>query len=259
MTTTTVSEIEPLVQLLDSQPLPDHLSLPDSDEAIVQNFQEHPQIILLTDAIRPVLQRQHPDEQYCIGQDCGIYWNLTASLSATPQRGAIAPDWFYVPNVPPLYNGKIRRSYVMWHELVAPLVVIEFVSGDGSQERDRTPHAGKFWIYEQVIRPAFYAIYEVDPGRVELFHLTEGRFQHVLADAWGNYPLAPLGLALGIWRGRFQNAELPWLRWYDTQGNLLPTSEERAEREHQRAERDPQRAERLAAQLRALGIDPDAG
>lgn len=44
--------------------------------------------------------------------------------------------------------------------------------------------------------------------------------------------------------------ELPWLRWWDSQGNLLLTGEERAEQERQRADR-------LAEQLRSLGIEPD--
>ncbi len=53
---------------------PDHTQLPESDGTFVKNFQEHPQTIILTESIDPVLQRLHPDEQYCIGQDCGIYW-----------------------------------------------------------------------------------------------------------------------------------------------------------------------------------------
>ena len=71
----------------------------------MKNFQEHPQSILLTDSIRPVLQQLYPNDQYCIGQDCGIYWRLTEP----PERGAEAPDWFYVPNVPPLLKGQARR------------------------------------------------------------------------------------------------------------------------------------------------------
>lgn len=77
---------------------PDHTQLPESDGTFVKNFQEHPQSILLTDSIGPVLQQRHPDGQYAIGQDCGIYWRETDP----PERGAEAPDWFYVPNVPPL-------------------------------------------------------------------------------------------------------------------------------------------------------------
>jgi Uma2 family endonuclease len=71
----------------------------------VKNFQEHPQSILLTDSIRPVLQQLYPNGQYCIAQDGGIYWRLTEP----PERGAEAPDWFYVPNVPPLLKGQVRR------------------------------------------------------------------------------------------------------------------------------------------------------
>jgi hypothetical protein len=63
---------------------------------------------------------------------------------------------------------------------------------------------------------------------------------------------------LGIWQGEYQNATLPWLRWWDREGNLLLTGYERAEQERQRAEQERQRAERLAAQLRALGVEPEA-
>ena len=144
-------------------PFPDHTQLPESDGTFVKNFQEHPQSILLTDSIEPVLQRMHPDGNYAIGQDCGIYWRITEP----PEKGAVAPDWFYVPNVPPnLVNGVPRRSYVLWQEFIAPLIVLEFVSGNGQEERNKTPWKGKFFIYEQVIRPAFYGIYEVQKAAI---------------------------------------------------------------------------------------------
>ena len=77
--------------------LPDHKQLPESDGTFVKNFQEHPQSIVLTSSIAPVLEKLHPDGRYCIGQDSGIYWRLMEP----PEKGAEAPDWFYVPNVPP--------------------------------------------------------------------------------------------------------------------------------------------------------------
>ncbi|MFB2974602.1 Uma2 family endonuclease [Aerosakkonema sp. BLCC-F183] len=248
--------------------LPDHTQLPESDGTFVKNFQEHPQSILLTDSIAPVLQQLHPDGQYCIGQDCGIYWRLTDP----PERGAEAPDWFYVPNVPPTLDGQVRRSYVLWQEYIAPSIVLEFVSGDGSEERDPTRITGKFWIYEQVIRPPFYGIYEVRQARVEVYQLLAGKYYLVTANERGRFPIPPLGVELGIWQGRYQNLELPWLRWWDANGNLLLAGSERAElerqekelaqqqaeEERQRAEQERQRADRLAAQLRALGIDPEA-
>ena len=35
--------------------------------------------------------------------------------------GCRAPDWYYVPGVPPMLEGRMRRSYVRWQEIVAPL------------------------------------------------------------------------------------------------------------------------------------------
>jgi Uma2 family endonuclease len=231
--------------------LPDHTQLPESDGTFVKNFQEHPQGILLTSSIRPVLDQLHPDGRYCIGQDSGIYWRLIDP----PERGAEAPDWFYVPNVAPLLDGQYRRSYVMWKEIVAPLIAIEFVSGDGSEERDATSpflsieaKAGKFWVYEQAVRIPFYAIYEVQKASVEVYELVGQRYQLVMPNGRGHYPVPPLG-ELGIWQGRIDNQTLPWLRWWDSNGGLLLTGEERAEVEKQRADR-------LAAKLQEMGIDP---
>ncbi|MBW4445563.1 MAG: Uma2 family endonuclease [Spirirestis rafaelensis WJT71-NPBG6] len=245
----------------DLTPFPDHTQLPESDGTFVKNWQEHPQSILLTDSITPILKQLHPDGQYCIGQDLGIYWRLTDP----PEKGAEAPDWFYVGNVPPLLDGITRRSYVFWREFIAPLIVLEFVSGNGNEERDKTPWTGKFWIYEQVIRPPFYAIYEVKKASVEVYEFIGGQYQLLAANERGHYPIAPLRVELGIWQGEYQNAELPWLRWWDLQGNLLLTGDERAEQERQRAEQERQKAEqerqradRLAAQLRSLGIEPEA-
>ncbi|ACC79746.1 Uma2 family endonuclease [Nostoc punctiforme] len=242
-------------------PFADHTQLPESDGTFVsqslagvppvvrtgvKNWQEHPQSILLTDSITPILKQLNPEGEYCIGQDLSIYWRLTDP----PEKGAEAPDWFYVPNVPFLLNGQTRRCYVLWREFIAPLIVLEFVSGDGSEERDKTPLKGKFWIYEQVIRPPFYGIYEASKANLEVYHLIEGQYQILSANERGHYPIVPLGVELGLWQGVYQNVELPWLRWWDLQGNLLLNGDERAEQESQRAEQERQRADRLTAQLR---------
>jgi hypothetical protein len=56
----------------------------------------------------------------------------------------------------------------------------------------------------------------------------------------------------------YQNAELPWLRWWDAQGNLLLTGEERADVERQKRERIVEKLRSLSPeQLNTLGIDSE--
>lgn len=225
-----------------SQPLPDHTQLPDRDDNFVKNYQEPPQGDLLTDSIAPVLRRLHPDGNYCIGRDCGIYWRLPDPPEA-PEKGAETPDWFYIPDVPPTIDGQIRRSYVLWQEPTIPVIALEFVSGNGEEERDRTPIKGKFWVYERAIQIPFYGIYEVAKARVEVYQLANGRYQKMTPNHRGHYAIAPLQVELGIWQGEYQNQCWPWLRWWDADGKLLLTGQERADR--------------LAEQLRALGVEPE--
>lgn len=242
---------------------PDHTQLPESDGTFVKNFQEHPQSLILTDSIGPILQERHPDGQYAIGQDCGIYWRETEP----PEKGAEAPDWFYVPNIPPNIDGQIRRSYVLWREHIAPLIALEFASGNGDEERDRTPLSrteervvtkpGKFWVYERVMRIPYYGIYEINSGRLEVYRLIDGYYQLLELNQRGHFPITSLGVELGLWQGSYQNQTMLWLRWWDEEGNLLLIGDERAQLERLRGEQQRERAEqeRLRAEQERLRAD----
>jgi len=262
--------------------LPDHKQLPDSDGTFVKNFQEHPQSIILTSSITSVLEKLHPDGRYCIGQDSGIYWRMMEP----PEKGAEAPDWFYVPNVSPLIDGEYRRSYVLWKEFVAPLIAIEFVSGNGLEERDATPpsdneKAGKFWVYEQAIRIPFYVIFDAWKDNVEAYQLVNGRYVNMQTNDRGHFVIAPMGVEIGLQ----QQGTTTWLRWWDDLGNLLLTGDERAikaeaianqqtaianqqtaianqqtaiaTQERLDKQEAEQKAQRLAEKLRSLGVNPD--
>ena len=228
---------------------PDHTQLPESDGTFVKNFQEHPQSLILTDSIGQILQQRHSDGQYAIGQDCGIYWRETEPA----EKGAEAPDWFYVPNVPPNLDGQIRRSYVLWREHIAPLIALEFASGNGDEERDRTPLSrtdegvltkpGKFWVYEQVMRIPYYGIYEINSGRLEVYRLIDGYYRLLELNERGHFAIVLLDVELGLWQGSYQNQEMLWLRWWDEEGNLLLIGDERAELERLRGEQQREIAE----------------
>ncbi|WP_375466458.1 hypothetical protein [uncultured Nostoc sp.] len=94
-----------------------------------------------------------------------------------------------------------------------------------------------------------------------------GRQYIPMSEQW----LTEVELGLCLWEGTYEGKRDVWLRWCDATGNMIPTGAERAEQERLRAEQERlraeqereaketalQRAERLAAQLRALGVEPE--
>lgn len=254
--------------------LPDHTSLPCEDNRAASSTPEHPRSTLLTSAIEPVLWRLHPEGQYFVGQNLLIYYGLTDPL----ERGAVRPGWFYVAGASPKFNGKTRYSYVWWQEGLLPSVIIEFATGDGSAERDRTPWVGKFWIYEHILRPAYYGIYAVNSGRVEVYEFHTVDFVALKPNSHGRFAVESMGVELGIWHGVYKGIDRAWLRWWNDQGALLPAAEELGGQRHRRADsersqadherrlrqaaealavKERERAERLAARLRELGEEPE--
>ena len=188
----------------------------------------------------------HPDGQYAIGQDSGIYWRETEP----PEQGAEASDWFYIPNVPPNLDGKIRRSYVFWREFIAPLIALELASGDGAEERDRTPlsrgnleqgkRPGKFWVYEQIIRIPYYGIYVIETGILEMYQLdlTTGGYQRQRAEQE---------------RQRAFNAE----RSLEAEAEARREAEVRAQDAQRSLEAEAQARQETIRRLLAMGLTPE--
>ncbi|NEQ75415.1 MAG: Uma2 family endonuclease [Okeania sp. SIO2C9] len=158
-----------------------------------------------------------------------------------------------IPNVPPLLNGEIRCFYCLWLEYIAPLIALEFASRDGTEELDKTllsvsedgetTKPGKFWVYEQIIKIDYYGIYVIKTGSLEMYHLEDKSYRQMSPNERGHYFIRPLGIELGKWEGYYQNQTLSWLRWWDSEGNLLLTGAERAEVEKARSDRFANQAE----------------
>jgi len=269
--------------------LPDHKQLPESDGSAMPNMQQPPQTEMLNQCLIPVLKEIHPDGRFCVAGDCFIYFKHTQPVL----DGCRAPDWFYVPGVLPMLDGEIRRSYVLWKECVRPRVVIEYVSGDGSEEHDATPHTGKFWIYEQAIGAAFYVIFDPQRSDLECYQLVNGIYQPMTASAQGRFLIPAMRVELGVWEGTFRDMTGAWLRaWDPATGKMLPLLDDRAEaaeagleetrsllteqvhktdaerkradeqskradEQGKRADEQGKRADALAAKLRELGLNPD--
>lgn len=159
----------------------------------------------------------------------------------------VAEDWF----------KKENRSYLLWEFHKPPEVVVEIVSNQKGKEDTSKRHD-----YAE-LGILYYVIY--DPQQlilnepIQVYQLVAG--EYLLRP---DYRLAQVGLSLTLWYGAFEDKTALWLRWCDSDGNLIFTGAERAiqaenrvEQERLRAEQADARAKRLADQLRALGVEPE--
>ncbi len=194
----------------------------------------------------PAGKRQAPGQKrsFLADSDIGVFY----AMGEPP----LAPDFFLSLDVQPRtdWYEKKNRSYFVWEFGKAPEVVLEIVSNREGGELDR-----KLDEYAQM-GALYYVVY--DPQRklkgeiLRVFALRDGEYQEL------ERPYLPrVGLGLRFWDGVFEDKEDTWLRWCDAQGNIIPTGEERADREAVARRQAEERAAQLAAKLRELGVDPD--
>jgi len=198
----------------------------------------------------------YPSDRVFTASDLNFYYDPTH-----PQWYK-RPDWFGVLGVPRLYEGKdLRLSYVTWQEGTSPFVVVELWSPGTEQEdlgrslREVSQPPNKWTVYEQVLRIPYYFVFNRYTDEFQAFGLMMNEYQPLQPEGMGIW-LKEAELGLGLWPGVYQGVERLWLRWYDRDRQWLPTPAELAS---QRVDQETQRAERLAAQLRALGVEPDDG
>ena len=186
-----------------------------------------------------------------------------------------APDWAFIPELR-VPKADVVRSYTPQLQGSVPAVVMEFMSETEGTEYSIKPTypPGKWFFYEQVLQVPTYAIFSPQSEILEVYRLGEdGHYAAADVDEQGRYWLPEMEVFLGVWQGDHAGRSGVWLRWWDSDGNVLLWGEElaaarlqiaeearrKAEQESQRAEQEKQRAERLMAQLRAAGIEPEDG
>jgi Uma2 family endonuclease len=208
---------------------------------------------------------------FFVGADLNLYYDT--EHTSWYKR----PDWFLVLGVPATQVGDdMRWSYVLWQEGAAPFLVIELLSpGTEAEDLGQTLRIvgnppTKWQVYEQELQVPYYVLFDRSSNNFRLFQLTDGRYVEAEIGTQGFW-FPELQLSLGKWSGKYFGIETQWLRWFDRFQQKIPTDHEqakqakqlavqadqRAEQSEQRAEEADQRAERLAAQLRALGIEPN--
>ena len=223
----------------------------------------------------------YPASQVFSASDMNLYYDVRHA------QWYKRPDWFCFVGVPRLYDEvDMRLSYVVWQEGINPYVIVELLSpgtekedlgefdeeklppeskkvADNGQtiepQREEKPPR-KWEVYEWILRIPYYVVFSRYTNQLRAFKLDGAHYQELdlhQSQVW----MPELELGLRLWQGEFQGIERLWLRWYDAQGNWIPTE---AEQERQRAEQAESRAEEAEARLESLmqrlrdsGIDPD--
>lgn len=240
-------------------PIPDASNLVTEDDTPVDNLLSEREVGLLKDSGYTSWPGPGEGRRFLIMANVALY----ASAKGPP----LVPDVLLSLDVEPPEDPwpKEHRSYMIWHYGKPPEIVIEIVSNrKGNELGDKLLDYARMGV-------AYYVVF--DPQRLlgdkMLRIFARQRTTFVETDeTWFD----DIGIGVTLWHGRYQGLTGTWLRWCDREGNILFTGEERAEQERQRAEQERQRAEqefsraeqerqraeRLAAQLRALGVDPEA-
>lgn len=229
--------------------LPTHYDLPSEQEGELGMADEFHvlQAMLLRETFRP--PNYWPNRCFS-AIDMNLYYD-PEPLNPKCKR----PDWFGVVGVPYRYKNKdTRNSYAVWDEDKGPLIAVELLSrstrksdlGQVPTEKDGSP--AKWVVYERILKIPYYVAFDGKKIQPHMFR-HDGERYHPIPNHGGRIWLLEAGLGLGLWYGAYEGHERLWLRWYDSEGDWIPTRQERLDRE--RAEK-----EKLAAKLRELGIDP---
>jgi Uma2 family endonuclease len=162
--------------------------------------------------------------------DFYVAGNLTIYYSPRQRKSEDfrGPDFFVVLDT----ERKTRKSWVVWNEDGKyPNLIIEILSPKTAD----TDKGFKKKLYQDTFRTPDYFWFEPNTLEFVGFHLVDGDYQPLEPNAQGQLWSQQLGLFLGIHQNQ--------LRFFTSEGKLVPTPEEVAER--------------YAAKLRELNIDPE--
>jgi Uma2 family endonuclease len=233
---TDLATSEPLQALAEKlRPVVDHLVT--EDDMPVDNLFSEKQMRLLIEPLYNSWAGPGGQRPFVAMANVGLFYHI--------RRPPLVPDMLLSLDVefPADVHRKSNRSYFVWEYGKPPDIVIEVVSNrEGGEDSD------KLATYAR-INVRYYVIYDsnqlLSNEAIRVWSLGATGFQRLDGPIW--FPDA--GLGLRTWQGRYENFDANWLRWVDTEGELVPTGRERAEAERQRADA-------LAEQLRQHGIEP---
>jgi Uma2 family endonuclease len=225
----------------------DYESLVTEDDEPVDNLFSERQQKLLTDTLYASWKVKRP---FLACANVGIY--------KEPSRIPIVPDMFLSMDVRPAKDiwKKKNRCYMIGVFGKAPELVVEVVSNKVGNER-----GSKYQRYEEM-EIQYYVIFDPEhhifKTSLHAYQLQNGKY---VAYPWKQIQtqgvwLSGLNLGLKVHNAIYQRMDTEWLLWYDQNGTILHSGEEKARLALQRAENEFQRAETEA--MKALQAEKRA-
>ncbi len=232
-----------MVQYNPLQFLPTEEELPETDHKPVDS-QLQVLIASLLDDILSWVFRHRTD--WFWGINMGVYYDL--------QKPPIVPDGFLCLGVERLVKQGGRLSYVVWQEGKIPVFVLEYVSKTygGEYDTKKDDYANLGVTYYTVYNPEYYIRHNHSP--FEVYRLVHGTY---VLQSGEPFWMPEIGLGIGRAQGIYRGWNREWLYWYDSEGNRLPSPDERAEQAYQQLEQERRKTEELITRLKERGIDPD--
>jgi len=161
-----------------------------------------------------------------------------------PRKTAFrGPDTFIVRGVFP----RERDAWKAWEEEGRlPDLVLELLSPSTA----KVDYGEKKRLYQDVFKSAEYFLYEPRSEMVDGYRLLDHKYQRISPSAKGRLWSGELQLEVGVWHGKYEGAEGPWLRLFYPDGSLVLTTEEQAEQRAEQERREKKAAEQRVEQER---------
>ncbi|CCI28062.1 conserved hypothetical protein [Microcystis aeruginosa PCC 9809] len=205
-----------------------------SEEPPLESYAHLQQILILLQCLEWLWQERN---DYFAAANLTIYYSPNQKKSEY-FRG---PDFFVVLGTERRLD---RKSWVVWGEGGKyPDVIVEILS-PSTAKIDR---GEKKQIYQDIFRTPDYFWFDPETLELQGFRLMEGQYQAIEPTDRGWLWSDLLGLFLGIYQQQ--------LRYFNREGELIPTPAEVAKQERQEKVLAWQQIEQLKSRLRELGAD----
>ncbi|BBH42246.1 MAG: Uma2 family endonuclease [Microcystis sp. M048S1] len=205
-----------------------------SEEPPLESYAHLQQILILLQCLEWLWQERN---DYFAAANLTIYYSPNQKKSEY-FRG---PDFFVVLGTERRLD---RKSWVVWGEGGKyPDVIVEILS-PSTAKIDR---GEKKQIYQDIFRTPDYFWFDPETLELQGFRLMEGQYQAIEPTDRGWLWSDLLGLFLGIYQQQ--------LRYFNREGELIPTPAEVAKQERQEKVLALQQIEQLKSRLRELGAD----